>query len=965
MSEISDISLISRKIEADFLIDLGIRKKEIIINTKFLLIITILHSQKQEIKVYDLNSLSLLGSIKFENISCFVKFHKHLESIFFVCIAKNVFIYQIDSENQKISELSVIKGHFSNVIFADFSRYEPDILVSVSEIYDIKLYNVKESLPISHIFLNESLNVDIDLKWNEKDMGIKSGKKIIIAFNYLLFIPENIKNISFDEIVIDFHFYEKKIFSLIVLTQKDIQYVSLEDEKKLKIKINEFYKIGKEYFNNFYSQDRKILLIFFNDEIQIFKLNYPKIELIFTYNLDNSGIYDPIFLFDEKQLEENELCKFYNKKKSAVDLFSITFKKSKNNQKDIYKPKQKLEDLLKNIIKNISDIPILLSKENNMEIIYENNKKYFKYKEINEELDEIRKRNLLQRKEIVIKNLDQTDLSQRKENLEKDIDQIKSINDMKERYIIILKLLINDNTNQKLIYTYLQFLIDNKKELKICYKDNYEEYQKELNYCLNIISVEDYFKLTQKIKRKQKDELINFMDDLIKYNEKEIIDFEKYLNSFEDFEKKTIYYNMPVDSNNEELCYYGYLCLVKYSLKNINKLINEKKKEINNNNEIDEKTKIEKKIKIVKDEMDLLIHKTIKTIDYLKKNLFNPEKIRYLMILLVQSTSIKEFYFGYNLITSKKMGKNDIVEFKKKNEIEKNYNIKYEKNYDYICLNNLDIYSQDLVYSKKIYNYEYYKKKYEEKYHLSFVKQFYKKILPLKCFKSIYSTLYGDEYYPFEDQNYTNEFIDKYYHFIPMKLEESNGMTDKFSMNIFIVSFLPKVEGKGNCKKLEQKLLREGLIINISNHEIGHDFVMDHFFMENARIPIETPRKKTLDAEGGYYIEYALYGRRLESINMEQALYILNENNYNKTYLEFQEGFNNIKKEDLILEGVFKEMFKDIKLEEIDTNEKKNLYLPLNPIKLKEKIIVRSLKNDVIGRRISDETYNEMQKKYS
>ena len=135
--------------------------------------------------------------------------------------------------------------------------------------------------------------------------------------------------------------------------------------------------------------------------------------------------------------------------------------------------------------------------------------------------------------------------------------------------------------------------------------------------------------------------------------------------------------------------------------------------------------------------------------------------------------------------------------------------------------------------------------------------------------------------------------------------------------------------------------------------------------MENARIPIETPRKHNLDAEGGYYIEYALFGRMLESINLQQALYILNENNYNKTYLEFQEGFNNIKKEDLILEGVFKEMFKDIKLEEIDTNEKKNLYLPLNPIKLKEKIIVRSLKNDVIGRRISDETYNEMQKKYS
>ena len=58
-------------------------------------------------------------------------------------------------------------------------------------------------------------------------------------------------------------------------------------------------------------------------------------------------------------------------------------------------------------------------------------------------------------------------------------------------------------------------------------------------------------------------------------------------------------------------------------------------------------------------------------------------------------------------------------------------------------------------------------------------------------------------------------------------------------------------------------------------------------------------------------------------------------------------------------------MFKDIKLEEIYSNKKKNLYLPSNPNKFKEKIIVRSLKNDVIGRRISDEAYNEMYKKYS
>ena len=50
-------------------------------------------------------------------------------------------------------------------------------------------------------------------------MGIISGKKIII-FNYLLFVPEDVKNILFDEKVIDFHFYEKKIFFINSINKK-------------------------------------------------------------------------------------------------------------------------------------------------------------------------------------------------------------------------------------------------------------------------------------------------------------------------------------------------------------------------------------------------------------------------------------------------------------------------------------------------------------------------------------------------------------------------------------------------------------------------------------------------------------------------------------------------------------------------------------------------------------------------
>ena len=154
-----------------------------------------------------------------------------------------------------------------------------------------------------------------------------------------------------------FIFTKKKIFSLIVLTKNDIKYVCNDG------KINPFYKINKKFSWNFYSQKRKILIIFFKDEIQIFKLNFPNIETIFTYNLKNSGIYHSLNLFDEKQLEDDELCKFYFSDYFGINLFSITCKKPIIDERDIKGQEEKLEDFLKNIIKKISDIPLLLSKK--------------------------------------------------------------------------------------------------------------------------------------------------------------------------------------------------------------------------------------------------------------------------------------------------------------------------------------------------------------------------------------------------------------------------------------------------------------------------------------------------------------------------------------------------------------------------------------------------------------------------
>ena len=280
----------------------------------------------------------------------------------------------------------------------------------------------------------------------------------------------------------------------------------------------------------------------------------------------------------------------------------------------------------------------------------------------------------------------------------------------------------------------------------------------------------------------------------------------------------------------------------------------------------------------------------------------------------------------------------------------------------FLCQNNEGLYKDNIYYSKKIYNYEYYKNKYPDKYHLSKLKEFYKKILPKKCFKSIYSALYNDKYYPFEDPDFTNDFINNYFNFIPMKLDNANGLIDKYSMKIFISSFLSHIIGGNNSSKKEQNLLREGYIISVTNHEIGHCFVLINYYMENARISIETPRKKSIDdkdIEGGYHIEYALYGRKLETINIQQALYLLNEKNYDKSFLEFQEGFNNITKDDITIDGIFKGMVKDINIDEIHSNKDnyKNPYIALNKKNILEKVIIYKIKDDVIGKRYDEKTY--------
>ena len=680
------------------------------------------------------------------------------------------------------------------------------------------------------------------------------------------------------------------------------------------------------------------------------------------FDLDFS--YKSINFVNENSLDNNEICSLYEILIPSFfrhSIFTNKKQKEKNINTDINN--FKIKDFLNNIAKNISNIPLLISKKNNNN---KNNndesqiyKKYFQYKEIKEELNEIKTRNLFLRKKKVC-------------------DDIKSIDNLKngkEKYISLLKLLVNDNTNKKLVEMYLKFLYDEDKFLKSIYNDNYENFNDELLFYSKLLSVEEIIKINFKNFNyncinnlsNQKNELIKLFQEVLAYKDKKD-NFEDFLITYKNYFDNKIFFNMPLDFSNENFFYFRNINIIKYYFKNLYDAIEKEKSNIIKKNIQKESIDSENK-KIVVDIYNLIEHRINRFLnEYLQLNPNNNEIINYLIILITQAENNEEFDHGFNMVSYQKNTEKDIIEFCNKNSDKVKYNkiskiIQFNNNYynaNYICLKNL------INFNEK-YNYEYYKLKYPEGIELQQIKDFYRNVLPLQCFKAIYLTLFGeDALYPFDDKNYTNEFVENYFEFLPMPLSYTSGLTDKFSMKTYFISFLKDVDKA--YKNSHKTILQTASVINAGNHEIGHNFVNHNFYMENCQVSIETPRKRNIEfSEGGYYVELALYGRILKYITLAQALYIINEENYKKTFMEFQEGFNKISTEDLKIKGVFSKLFSNFNFDENFLKISKNIFIKQKPFYSSEdeKGIIPRLKNDVIGKIINNENYYNLLNKYT
>ena len=258
--------------------------------------------------------------------------------------------------------------------------------------------------------------------------------------------------------------------SLLIIKEDKIEIV--KNNIKLSTVIDN--KIDINY--TFYFVKKKILVIITNTHIKGIKIkdNNEIINLfVFGDNLNNK-ISNPIFV-NENYLNDNEICQMFENH-SKRKMFSILILDNTKIKQNCNKQNTNMQ-----YIKNyISDIPLLLSKDNDepFNLYYIPRKKnYFEIDEIKNELIDVKKRSFLDRKKKVIDN----------------IEQIKNNynNDIKQKYISLLCLLINDNTNVDLLKEYLIFIEKNEKELKKIFLDYFEDFEIEFNHFSKAFIIEE------------------------------------------------------------------------------------------------------------------------------------------------------------------------------------------------------------------------------------------------------------------------------------------------------------------------------------------------------------------------------------------------------------------------------------------------------------------------------------------
>ena len=840
-------------------------------------------------------------------------------------------------EKPKFIFRKIINAFYSAV----FNPFNSHIIACSNYPSFIQIWSVKN--PIIHKI--DCLSLPINMKWEKSGnlLGFIDNATIIKIYDKKN--KKKIFNLDLKEINLDFDFFGN---NTILVYNKDRNKIteyefSLEPENEVNEKGKRILEVKYTFclvFNDYFlinSNEKKISLysnfenIFDKDcflkkpkiiknanKKRIFTLldrNYEKFKLVFLEDNYNGQLKGEKITNKEKKEEIKEELKEEIKEEKKEDKEENSFTSEYNSFDD------SLEDLNKDYFEDcpeefIDIIENINFKYNHYDDKYKKEKKYIDIKEIQISLEENKKSDLISLRNYV------------KKEMEKD----KYFKSKKEEYLFYLNLLIKDETNITLLKDYLLFLKNNKTLLE---KENipHEKFEDELNYYSVFFEKDKLKDLFGYEIKSEKSKLVDLMNDY--YNNLKKKTFKEFKKKIEK-EYKRRYFNQPISFNSKELLYYDCSEIIYCDI------LNSKHKK---------KQDLENKLYILE--------------KILRKNIIEKFEEADVLIPLFSFLSFQEpkenFDFFLNSICSKTLKdeefeKKSLLTFECENgDIKKIFcrNKEYYENPNELCFENLD----NTKYLKcEKYNYKHMIKYPPLNLKINKIKEFILITLKSKVFEEAFKYLTEIENYEtiFND-NMISEFINNI-KFLPIKFNSIAAFHDRLNI-VTVISTMKKYLNVGEDNKEIVSTLENGVIVAIIYHEFG-DFINAVIsFMENKMKFNDKPKKRLLKfKEGGHFMELILFGKVIKHLSYEEVLYILNEDNYNKSLEDFRKGFSRLNDKDLTINGPFKDF--NILEDSISDEIKKNTFIKIknnyniNDI-LKNAKITIPLVNDVIGRKIN------------
>ena len=559
------------------------------------------------------------------------------------------------------------------------------------------------------------------------------------------------------------------------------------------------------------------------------------------------------------------------------------------------------------------------------------------FQEIKNYRKEVSKMNIFKRKKIAIDKYNNfVDNNIKKEDNE----------NIKDKYIKIMSLLLIDNTNKDIVKLYLNFIKSNSNFTK---ENKLLPYEIEINNYKIIFTIDEMKQIEKDIKKKsQKDIFLDYILSLSKKVEGKInFEIGKSIKDSATKELNNLFlFNTPIEFDNEELIYYKNYYNIIYEtskqkdeeiedyLENKNNVIKYiLKKDLYNN----------KDIIYNKDKMNLL------NIYLLKEKISNDSKeegtVNFNRLIQKLPVTIKDFqelakktknkknilhkqYQKYFIEHKYKYAKNDNNSFenkmKKNNPKRKKYlwkesiSSEYSLNVNLVislenaCIQNLfDSRLEKIIDVKMFYNLNKLMNDNDLTPYVCDIKKFLKTIVDKKVYQQAIKKLFPNDYNSLISNNNEEikQYIDERIKFYPFQNLDLSGITDKLSCYSFIPSInfrLTESEKeeelddyfKINEKKENKEIYIVGLTIVNSIHEVNHANQAIIFFKGNDKTLIDSPERIIKDniplSEGGISLEFLLFGDVLERPNLFECLYILNEKNYDQELDEFRENFRKI-----------------------------------------------------------------------